>query len=303
VLAKPDLTGTWEYRLAQMAEGRYARKDWDVATREMVQELVSSIRDREGGNEEIFAVDHPKDTILKSPVSGAPLIEKTFSYLSSNPDEELSISKDQKGKYLFPETLARLLANGQVGPLSGFEGTRAPGILKLTKDGLVEIELIPTSDADDDAADDQPSDNQREQVPDGTVMGKCPKCASPVTRDGSGYRCEKNIPRKKDKECDFRLAERIKYRYLPAAQIKKILAGEKTDELFGFISMRGKKFKASLYYEAGELKWEFPPRKPRVAKAAKKTAKKAAKKATKKTTKKAAKKTTKKPTEETDADK
>ena len=287
VLAKPDLTGNWEYRLAQMAEGKYARSDWDKATREMVQELVSGIRDREGGNEEIFAVDHPKDGTLKSPITGAPLMEKTFSYLATGADEELSISKDQKGKYLFPETLARLLKDGVVGPLTGFEGTRAPGYLKLTEHGTVEVELAPI--VGDDDPEEPGSDNQREQVPDGTVMGKCPKCGGTVFREGSGYRCEKNIPRKKDKECDFRLAERIKYRYLPAAQIKKILAGEKTDELFGFISMRGKKFKASLYYEAGELKWEFPPRKPRAPKAPAAPGK-AKKKAAKKTTKKAAKK-------------
>jgi hypothetical protein len=113
-------------------------------------------------------------------------------------------------------------------------------------------------------------------------MGKCPRCGSKVLREGSGYKCEKNVARKKDKECDFRLAEKIKYRYLPPDQIRKMLSGEKTDELFGFVSMRGRKFKASLFYdEKGELQWEFPPRK---------TAKKASKKATKKGAKKTSKK-------------
>lgn len=287
VLAKPDLTGMWEYRLAQMAEGRYARKDWDAATREMVREMVTGVRERKGGNEEIFAVDHPEDGSLKSPATGAPLIEKTFSYMSSDPSEDLNISKDQRGKYLFPETLARLLREGRAGPLTGFEGTRAPGMLKLAKDGTVEIELTPLPSGDDDEPESDAAENQREEIPDGTVMGKCPKCGGTVTREGSGYRCEKNIPRKKDKECDFRLADRIKYRYLPASQVRKMLSGEKTDELFGFVSMRGKKFKASLYYEGGELKWEFPPKKPRAAKAAKKAPRKAAKKTTGKSSKKA----------------
>ena len=100
-------------------------------------------------------------------------------------------------------------------------------------------------------------------------MGKCPRCASDVVRQGAGYRCVKNVARKKDKECDFRLAERIKYRYLPPDQIRKLLSGQKTDELFGFVSMRGKKFKAALYYEDKELKWEFPPRAPKAPKAPK----------------------------------
>ena len=282
VLAKPDLTGTWEYRLAQMAEGKYSRREWDEATREMVRDLVSGIKEREGGNEEIFAVDHPKGVQLKSPVSGVPLIEKTFSYMSSDPDEDFNISKDQKGKYLFPEMLVRLLEEKEIGPLTGFEGTRAPGRMKLLADGMVEVELDATGDDEEEEAD---GGYKREVVPEGTVMGKCPKCGGEVTRQGTGYKCEKNIPRKKDKECDFRLAERIKYRFLPPTEVRKMLNGEKTEQMFGFVSMRGRKFKASLYYEEGELKWEFPPRKT------KKKKKKAAKK---KATKKAAKKPSKK---------
>jgi DNA topoisomerase-3 len=277
-LAKPDMTGNWEYRLAQMADGHYRRAEWDREVRKMVEQMVNSIKEKEGGNETIFGVDHPKGG-FKSP-KGTPLIEKTFSYMSSNPDEEFNVSKDQKGKYLFPEILARLLTEGRVGPLTGFEGTRAPGTLVLQPDDSVEIELDTTGSDDDE--EETPGMPQRETVPEGTLMGKCPRCGSKVLREGSGYKCEKNVARKKDKECDFRLAEKIKYRYLPPDQIRKMLNGEKTDELFGFVSMRGRKFKASLFYdEKGELQWEFPPRK---------TAKKASKKATKKGAKKTSKK-------------
>jgi DNA topoisomerase-3 len=264
VLAKPDLTGTWEYRLAQMADGRYSRADWTRATREMVEEIVRSVRDYEGGNEDIFSVDHPKRP-LPCPACKTPLQEKTFSYLCPKEGCGTNISKDQRGKYLFPETLLRLLDSGRVGPLTGFEGTRAAGDLVLQPDGEVMIELRQSGAAGDEevSEDEGPA---REEIPDGTLMGSCPRCGAPVRRDGKGYRCEKNVPRAKTKECDFRLSERIKYRYLPASEVRKLLSGEKTDELFGFVSMRGRKFKARLYYEQGELKWEFPPKaakKPR----------------------------------------
>ncbi len=265
VLAKPDLTGNWEYRLAQMAEGHYSRKEWDKATRELVADMVKAIKDKEGGNEEIFAVDHPKEPLI-CPTCKSKLIEKTFSFLCSTEGCETNFSKDQKGKYLFPETLLTILKDGKVGPLSGFEGTRAPGEFRLAPTGEIEIHL---SEVGADAAGEGEVDDGgpvREEIADGTLMGTCPKCKSPVKRDGKGYRCDKNIPRAKDKECDFRLAERIKYRYLPADQIRKMLSGQKTDELFGFVSMRGKKFKASLHYENGELKWEFPPRAPKAPK-------------------------------------
>ncbi|MAG58992.1 MAG: hypothetical protein CMJ83_22115 [Planctomycetes bacterium] len=291
VLAKPDLTGNWEYRLAQMAQGHYSREQWDKEIRTMVADLVEALKSREGGNEEVFAVDHPKGAKLLSP-NGKVLIEKTFSYMSADKDDEFTINKDQKGKYLFPETVIRLLAEKKIGPMTGFDGTRAPGYLVLQDDGLVEIEL--DASAGDDDEEETPGQFKREEVPEGTLMGKCPKCKSEVTRQGSGYKCVKNIPRKKDKECDFRLAERIKYRYLAPDQIKRMLNGEKTDELFGFVSMRGRKFKASLYYnEEGELQWQFPERKTKKKATKKKAKKKAAKKAAAKTTKKTTKKSSK----------
>jgi DNA topoisomerase-3 len=187
------------------------------------------------------------------------------------PKCELNISKDQSGKYVFPETLRRLLRDKRIGPLTGFERTRAAGFLKLNDAFEVEVELAPPTEAD--VADLDPADREQpryESVPDGTVMGKCPKCRSrgvesDVVRSGAGYKCVRNVPRAKDKECDFRLAEKIRYRFLPPDQIRKLMAGEKTDSLFGFISRNGKRFGAALYYapETGELQWEFPPRAPK----------------------------------------
>lgn len=265
-LAEPELTGMWEYRLAQMANGDYARADWDIAIRKQCEEIVHALRDKDIKNELVFAVDHPKGADFRCPACNGPLLEKTFSYMCSSESCEVNISKDQRGKYVFPETLTLLLANKRAGPFTGFGRTRAPGFLVLKPDHMMEVELLATSD---DGEPDEPQDDAYETVADGTPMGKCPRCAGVVTRDGSGYRCEKNIPRKKDKECDFRLSEKIKYRFLPPAQIRKMLSGEKTDELFGFVSMRGKKFKAALFYKEGELQWEFPPRKPRKPKAEK----------------------------------
>jgi len=276
-LAQPELTGEWELRLARMASGGYSRKDWDAAIREKCIEIVSALRDNPLKNEEVFAVDHPLNAAFPCPACKSQLVEKTFSWMCIKEGCEVNISKDQRGKYLFPESVAALLKDGRAGPWTGFSRTRAAGYLKLRDDHQVEVELLATVDDGDEHLEQ--SDDPFESVPDGTEMGKCPRCQSIVTREGSGYRCAKNIPRKKDKECDFRLSEKIKYRYLPPVQIRKMLSGEKTDELFGFVSMRGKKFKASLFYKDGQLQWEFPPRKPRVAKTTKTGAKRRKKKA------------------------
>jgi DNA topoisomerase-3 len=275
-LAKPSLTGEWEYRLARMTQGGYTREQFDAELRKFVANVVNAVKLREGGNEEIFAADHGGPLVCGG--CAKPLIEKTFSYLcpdggsgKDDPPPSVNISKNQNGKYLFPETLRRLLQEKRVGPLTGFERTRAPGYFVLQDDFTVAVELAASTAGDEASPEDLAAEQDgrpQEQIPEGTVMGRCPKCKADVVRAGSGYKCVKNIPRAKDKECDYRLAERIKYRYLPPDQVRRLLNGEKTDQLFGFVSMRGMKFRAALFYdEKGELKWEFPPRPERKPKA------------------------------------
>jgi DNA topoisomerase III len=272
-LAKPNLTGEWEYRLARMTKGDYTRSQFGDELRRFVETIVSAVKLHDGGNEEIFSRDH--GGALPCPACKKPLMEKTFSYLCADNDAEthggpINFSKNQNGKYLFPETLRRLLAEKKIGPLSGFERTRAPGFLELHDDFTIGVELAAKGDEDvspEDAAAEE-DERGREQIPEGTLMGKCPKCGDEVRRVGTGYKCAKNIPRAKDKACDYRFAERIKYRFIPPEQVRRLLAGQKTDQMFGFVSMRGKKFRAALYYdEKGELKWEFPPRPERKKKA------------------------------------
>jgi DNA topoisomerase-3 len=265
-LARAETTGEWEYRLARMTRGDYTREKFGEEMKQYVQDIVNAVRLHEGGNEEIFARDHGKPPIA-CPRCQATLTEKTFSYMC--PKCELNISKDQSGKYLFPETLRRLLRDKRIGPVTGFERTRAHGFLKLNDAFEVEVELAPSADGEDTDADAGDGEKRYESVPEGTVMGKCPKCKArgvdaDVVRSGMGYKCVRNVARAKEKECDFRLAEKIRYRFLPPDQIRKLMAGEKTDYLFGFISRNGKRFQASLHYSPeGELLWEFPPRAPK----------------------------------------
>ncbi len=269
-LAKPDLTGEWEYRLALMAQGKYERKQFSEDMTAQVRDIIEAIRSEKGGNDAVFVRDHGTPTLL-CPLCSKPLLEKTFSYMCDVKKEGcgFNLSKDQNGKYLFPETARRLLDTKRIGPMSGFDRTSAAGFLNLEPDGSIRVELDAKSDEEETPGEE--GTFKRELVPEGLVVGTCPKpnCGGTVRREGSGYRCEKNIARAKDKLCDFRIAERIKYRYLPLAEIQKMLAGGKTEPLFGFVSMRGKKFRAMLYYENGELKWEFPPRPERPAKAKK----------------------------------
>ena len=131
-------------RLGEGVRGDVLEREWRGARRGAFDEErageVEVLRE-EASADEIFAVDHPEDAKFICTQCGKPLVEKTFSYMCSGEECEFSVNKDQKGKYLFPETAVRLLADRKVGPLTGFDGTKAPGYVVLQDDGFCEIEL------------------------------------------------------------------------------------------------------------------------------------------------------------------
>jgi DNA topoisomerase III len=297
-LAKPDLTGEWEKRLRLVTEGEFEVDDFEKGIVEDVEEMVRRVQGAEDVSE-IFALDHGGP--LACPKCGKKLIEKAYSYFCEDQEDcEVIIYKDAGGKHIFPETLRRILeAKGElIGPLTGFERPKAPCKLKLNENHMIVLE------PEGDFEVQNPEVYQVEQVDDGTVMGKCPKCGKDVKAEGTGYKCS---------DCKFRLSKKLLFRELPPADVKKMLSApnEQTSLIEGFISRRGRPFAAHLSFdEEGKLQWKFPerPKKKKAAKkkkAKKKTAAKK-KKTTKKktTTKKAAstKKAAKKTSPKKDAD-
>jgi DNA topoisomerase-3 len=87
-------------------------------------------------------------------------------------------------------------------------------------------------------------------------LGNCPKCASKVFEHGTSYVCEKSVGPAKN--CDFRSGKIILQQPIEPEQMKKLLAGGKTDLLKEFVSNRTRrKFSAYLVAKDGKVGFEF----------------------------------------------
>jgi DNA topoisomerase-3 len=85
------------------------------------------------------------------------------------------------------------------------------------------------------------------------------------------YTCEKAVG--PAKTCDFRSGRLILQQPIEREQMKKLLATGRTDLLTGFVSKKGRKFKAFLVKNPdGKIGFEFQPRKEKVAPAKEKPA-------------------------------
>ncbi|MEZ6195659.1 MAG: DNA topoisomerase [Planctomycetota bacterium] len=246
-LGKPDLTGEWEKRLRLVTEGSFDVEEFDRGILADVRQMVETVKGAEDVSE-IFALDYPEP--LHCPKCGKRLIEKAYSYFCEDQETcNVVIYKDAGGKHVFPEILKRIIdAKGEaVGPFTGFERPRAPCKLRLNENFMIVVE------PEGDFEVENPSVYQVEEVADGTVMGKCPKCQSEVKAEGTGFKCSSD-------SCNFRLSKKLLFRDLPPAEVKKMLTGPNvlTELIEGFISRRGRPFSAHLSFDEEEAAVEVP---------------------------------------------
>jgi DNA topoisomerase-3 len=76
------------------------------------------------------------------------------------------------------------------------------------------------------------------------------------------YTCENAVGPKKS--CDFRSGRMILQQPIEREQMKKLLETGRTDLLTGFVSKKGRRFKAFLVKQPdGKIGFEFQPRAPK----------------------------------------
>ena len=280
-LTSPELTGEWEYKLAQMEHGKLARATFMAEIAAMTERMVKK------------AKEYDRDTIpgdyatLQSPCPNCGGVVKENYRRFACTKCEFNMSKTPGGRQFEIAEVEELLAKREIGPLQGFRskmGRPFAAILKIVPDDEgtnVKLEFDFGQNQNDE--DSEPVD-----FTDEPVLGPCPKCGSNVYELGLAYVCEKTVA--KPKACDFRSGRIILQQEILPEQMVKLLNDGKTDLLPGFISQRTRRpFKAFLVKaKDGKISFEFEERKPKEAAAgAKKPVKKAAAKPATKTAAKA----------------
>lgn len=283
-LTLPELTGEWEYKLAQMERGRIRRETFMQEIAQITQRIVK--RAREYDNDTI-----PGDyATLASPCPHCGGTVKENYRRFACEQCEFSISKIPGGRQFEIPEVEELLLKREIGPLQGFRskmGRPFAAILKIVPDSehpaagfKMEFDFGQGSEEEEGEAVDF-----GEQY----AVGTCPKCGNGVYEHGMRYVCAGSVA--VPKTCDFTTGKVILQQEISREQVSKLLDQGKTDLLSGFKSARtGRAFKAYLVrQEGGKIGFEFEAREPKTAsKTAAKAAAKPAKAATAKTSRKTA---------------
>ncbi|AOK28240.1 MULTISPECIES: DNA topoisomerase III [Burkholderia] len=263
-LTAPELTGEWEYKLAQMERGNLQRDAFMQEIARMTQTIVKR------------AKEYDSDTIpgdyatLETPCPncGGQVKENYRRFACTKC--EFSISKIPGSRQFEIAEVEELLQKKEIGPLSGFRskmGRPFSAILKLTFDDETNNYKLEFDFGQEQGSEDGEAPDFSAQEP----VGGCPKCKARVFEHGMSYVCEHSVAN--PKTCDFRSGKVILQQEITREQMAKLLEEGRTDLLPNFKSSRtGRNFKAYLVKQPdGKIGFEFEKKEPKAA-AAKKSA-------------------------------
>ena len=276
-LCRAELTGEWEYKLAQMEKGQLSREAFMQQIQAMTEKLVKK------------AKEYDRDTIpgdyaqlsAPCPNCGGVVKENYRRYACTGAGGNgegcgFSFTKSPAGRTFEPAEAEQLLRERRIGPLEGFRSkagwpfTAEVAIVRDEEAGNYKLEFDFGDDQNEESGEIVDFAGQES-------LGKCPVCGAPVYEHGGNYVCAKAVPtaQQPTPSCSFKSGKVILQQPVEPAQMKKLLATGKTDLLDKFISNRTRRpFKAFLAWDAaaGKVNFEFeqreskfPPRKTAAA--------------------------------------
>lgn len=247
-LSEPELTGEWEYKLAQIEQGQVTREQFMKEIRNMTVDIVESAKRYEGDTVPIQDPAHLKNPC---PKCGGEIVENYRRFACTHCD--FSLPKHPGGRTFEVSEVEQLLANKEIGPLDGF-------ISKMGRPFSAKLRISEDFKLEFDFGQEQQSEKEQINADELDSVGTCPKCGGRVLDSAKGYVCENTL----SKTCDFRLGKTILQQPISSVQAAKLLRDGKSDELSDFVSNRTKrKFSAILTLEKdGKVGFEFSQVRP-----------------------------------------
>lgn len=268
ILASPEMTGEWEYKLKQMEQGRLQRPAFMEEIRTLTREVVDTAKE---AAEASVNREYP-DLPVPCPVCGAPeLGQEEIRYRCKQPDCKFTLNKVVATRPFSDAEVEELLRKKFVGPLTGF-------VSRFKKPFDAAVELVEDKKAGLKAAfrfeksDDEEEEEESVRAG-GNVLTKCPVCEKgQIHVTPHSYVCDQRVL---GDGCKGRLSRTMCKVEIPPEQARKFFDEGRTDQIDTFISKKGRPFSARLVCNPkGKriLNWEFPPRAPKKKAAKKKTA-------------------------------
>ncbi|HEX4234653.1 MAG TPA: DNA topoisomerase III [Caldimonas sp.] len=265
-LTKPELTGNWEYQLAEMEKGHLERETFMRSIAAMAERIVKKAkeydRDTIPGDYATLATPCPncggivKENYRRYACTGVPGVREGCGF---------SISKIPGGRAFELAEVEAFLRDKRIGPLEGFRS-------KAGWPFTAEIRLVPDDETRNWKLEFDFGDDARREAESGEPvdfggqepLGKCPKTQGNVYEFGANYVCEHSVG--PAPTCDFKSGKVILQQPVAREQMAKLLASGATDLLEGFVSNKTRrKFKARLAWDAkeGKVVFAFEPRPER----------------------------------------
>lgn len=239
VLASPELTGEWEYKLNQILKGAMTRPQFMKEIREMTGAIVDKVK--QGGGTERHEAPF-------SPVDGARFYETASAYESE--DKKLIIRKVLGGRVMDPAEIVELIRGKTLGPFNDFRSKKGKPFTASVHIANSKVEFLFA-----DSTDELNLDEIRGQEP----LGLSPVDQTKVFETPAGFLSESALVG--DQKKGLRISKIILGKKLEREHISQLLADGRTELIGGFISKRKKPFDAFLLLDAkGKLSFAFPPR-------------------------------------------
>ena len=244
VLASPELTGEWEYKLNRILKGGMTATQFMAEIREQTRTIVEKIRNYMAGRK-----SRPEAPF--SPVNNMRFFSTATMYISE--DNAVRIRKVLGGRVMREEEIAALIRGETIGPFDDFrskQGKLFTAALTM-KEGKVEF-IFPENGGELDT----------EQIKQTEPLGLSPIDNTPVFDTPAAFMSESALNGDQDK--GLRISKVILGRRIDREAIVQLLEKGRTELISGFVSKKKKPFDAYLLLDdRGKLSFEFPPRRKR----------------------------------------
>ena len=241
VLASPEMTGEWEYKLNQILKGEFTRDKFMAEIRSMTQHIIDQVKN--------FESQEVRPEAPFSPVNDIHMFSSPTAYISE--DEKISIRKILGGRMLSDGDVIALLKGETIGPYSDFRSKRGKPFTASVRLVNNKIEFMFA---------DSMADLDIEAIKKTPALGVSPIDNTKVFETPMAFLSESALDGETKK--GLRISKIILSKEISAENMKQLLNDGKTELITGFISKRRKPFDAYLILaKNGTVSFEFPPRK------------------------------------------
>lgn len=226
----PEMTGEWEYKLSQVEKGVLAPAEFRDGIVEYVKQLFADLHAR-------YGCQFERETATESipcPKCGSALEVAPWGYVCPKTECGFRFGHTVAGKMLSHSETKTLLAEGHVGPLSGFKskkGTEFSAKLSVDKDFNIQFEF----------ESDGKFHGQKTEY-------KCPLCGEPLEENKNALFCTNATD---GVDCKFTLFKTVASHTLTAAEINELFTNGETPLIQDFKSKKGSDFAARLKWGEG----------------------------------------------------